>query len=319
MEQKNDEIDLLELFKMFSNSVKKFINWLLELIKQFIILLIRKSVWIISFGIIGAGIGIWIFYSTERYYSSEMTAKSNATNNEIAINSINLLNDLCATGNYEMLAKYLETSQESAQKVKSIQAFYGIDINRDGNTDYIDYENTYNAQDTTQKRLGTFFYVKVEVLDENIFSVVTAGTRKYLFSNPYIEENNKIRKQQALDMINSYNQEIKKLDSLQKTYYFQELSQKTQNSQMVFLNEKDVKLFHGEILGLVRARQQLEKSLAIDPEPVTVIQDFTPLSKAENPLSKYFIRTGLFFAFLGFIIGLLWQYRRELFSLVKKF
>ncbi|HON03208.1 MAG TPA: hypothetical protein PLM04_08815, partial [Paludibacteraceae bacterium] len=54
----------------------------------------------------------------------------------------------------------------------------------------------------------------------------------------------------------------------------------------------------------------------INSEPITVVQDFTPLSKAENPYTKYAISLGLLFAVLGFVISIFWQYKRDIYDLI---
>lgn len=314
----NDEIDLLELFSRMGKSVIKSLNWIVNLLYKSFLLILSKAIWIGTFAIIGAAIGIVFYFVTPRFYSSQMVARSNSTNNVIVINALNQLNDLCLNSNPTALAGYLGISVPQAKQVKSIQAFYGIDLNNDGVTDYVDYENTYNPKDTTIKRLKDVFYLKIEVYDESVFSAVRDGIKRYIWSNPYIAENNEIRKEQVTSMISAYDKEIQKLDSLQKDYYFNQLTQKAGNGQIIFLNEKDVKLFHNDMLGLVTRKQSLQKDLTLNPDPITVIQDFTQLSLAENPWTKYVKFWGLWFALLGFITGVSWQYRKSIFAFLSK-
>jgi len=310
--KQNEEIDLLELFQRMGNSIRKGINWVINLVYQFFLLILRKSIWIGVSMIIGIAVGISLFFATQRFYASEMVAKANVTENNFVVNAINQLNELCVDGNYKTLAYYLETTEMNASKIKSFKAGYGIDINFDGITDYVDYDNKVNLKDTNIRRLNKLFYVRVEVYDETGFATVTEGTKKYIWKNPYIIKNNEVRKVQIEAMINSYNQEIKKLDSLQKSYYFTQLTQKAGNGQMMFFNEKEVKLFHRDVIALVEEKQKLEKSLVVDPDPITIVQDFTPLSRTENPWTKYVKNGGLAFALLGLILSLLWQYKHQL-------
>ena len=114
------------------------------------------------------------------------------------------------------------------------------------------------------------------------------------------------------------NIEIKKIDSLQKIAYFETpLLQKASNGQMVFLNEKEVKLYHDQLLNLQRDKMRLERENKINKDPITIVQDFTPLSKAENPYSKYGVKWGLIFAVIGFIASLLWQFRTKIVDYIK--
>ena len=247
-----------------------------------------------------------------------MVARSNSMNNAIIVNSINLLNDLFINKNYSALGNYLGTSAEEAKKIKSIDAYYGIDINRDGVTDFIDYDNKYDPKDTTQKRLSDIFYLKIKVYDESVFTNVRDGIKRYISTNPYVEDNNTVRKQQAKRMIKEFEDEIHKLDSFQKIQYFEvPKMQKTGSSQTILFNEKESKLYHNEIIELYHRKQKLEKELEINPDPITVIQDFTQLSNAENSLLKVVMLWVIFFAILGLLSSLLWEYRSRIWTIIK--
>ena len=314
----SDEIDLIELFNRMGKTIKKFFNWIIFIIKSFFLLLISKSIWIISFIIIGVLLGYLYYSNTPRFYSSQMVARSNSMNNAIIVNSINLLNDLFINKNYSALGNYLGTSAEEAKKIKSIDAYYGIDINRDGVTDFIDYDNKYDPKDTTQKRLSDIFYLKIKVYDESVFTNVRDGIKRYISTNPYVEDNNTVRKQQAKRMIKEFEDEIHKLDSFQKIQYFEvPKMQKTGSSQTILFNEKESKLYHNEIIELYHRKQKLEKELEINPDPITVIQDFTQLSNAENSLLKVVMLWVIFFAILGLLSSLLWEYRSRIWTIIK--
>ncbi|MFN8259038.1 MAG: hypothetical protein U0W24_25335 [Bacteroidales bacterium] len=318
MENKTNEIDLIELLQKIGDMIRNGLNKLGNLLMEFLVLLVKKSLWIIGFTILGACIGFFLFSLTKRYYTSEMMARSNAVDNSIVINAINQLNELCLNNNRIMLAQYLGTDIESATKVKSIKAFYAIDNNKDGFVDEADYENTYNPSDTTKKRSNYIFYLKVEVFDEKVFPIVNHGTKKYINQSPYVSLNDSIRKVQALNMINYYNNEIQKLDSLQKTYYYRQMPAESKNNQMIILNEKEIKLVHSDIINLNRAKLDLERSLQIDIDPITVLQDFTVLSREENPWTKYVKMFGILFAVLGFVLSLIWEHRRRICEIIRQ-
>ncbi|KAB2867681.1 MAG: hypothetical protein F9K37_11915 [Bacteroidales bacterium] len=316
--QASDEIDLIELFNKIGNSIKKGVMWIINRLHDFFLLLIRKSLWIISFSIIGAIVGYVFFMATPRYYSSEMVAISNALNNTYVVSSINLLDDLFKGGNQSIAANYLDINKDEALQIKSIGAYYGIDVNKDGLADYVDYKEEFNPRDTSIRRLSNFFYIKLEVYSESIFGKARDGLRKYINKNNFVIENNQVRIAQSEELIKSIDLEIKKLDSLQKIQYFEiPKSQKASNTQMVVLNEKEMKLYHDQILALRKQKLLLEKDITINKEPITVVQDFTPLSKAENPVTKYLINWVALFSLLGFIVSLVWQFRMAIIRLIR--
>lgn len=306
-----DEIDLLELFNRMGRSIVRVTLWMLEQVKRFIILLIRKSLWIAFFGITGLVIAYLLYTNSQRYYASEMTAISNSVNSTYIVNSVNLLNDLFKENNNKIASEYLQLNIEETNKIKSIQAYFGIDVNHDKIPDYIDYENDYNPKDTSIKRLPDYFYVRIEVFDEGIFPKVRDGIINYINRNPFVISNNNERIRQNNILINAIELEIRKLDSLQKLEYF-ELPQieKSRNGSMVVLNEKDRKLYDNRIINLKKDKLDLEEENRLYRDPITVIQDFTPLSKAENPYMRYAKFWGIIFALLGFVLSLVWQNRK---------
>lgn len=315
--QTSDEIDLLELFSRMWQGFKNAINWIINLIVKFFLLLIRKSLWIISFGVIGLVVGYIFYANSKRFYSSEMTAISNSINNSYVVSSINLLNDVFKQKNYPIAANYLNIDINRVQEIKSIEAFYTMDINKDRIPDYTDYKRQYNPKDTTIKRLDNYFVIRLEVYDESIFAQVRDGIKNYIYKNKFILDNNNERIRQNKILIETIENEIWKLDSLQKVEYFElPQMQRATSNQMVVLNEKDRKLYHDQKLALEREKLQLEKDININSEPITVVLDFTPLSKAENPSTKYAIPLGLLFAVLGFAISIFWQYKRDIYDLI---
>ncbi len=318
-QQATDEIDLIELFNRMGGGIKRGVLWTYRLILNFLMLIFRKSLWIVAFTIIGLIVAYVLYQVSRRFYSSEMTAISNSINNTYVVNSINMLNDLFKQRNYSIAASYLNIDISRAQQIKSVEAFYTIDINKDGIPDYTDYKREYDPKDTLVKRLNSYFVIRLKVYDEGVFAQVRDGIKSYIYKNKFVVDNNNERIRQNKILIETIENEIRKLDSLQKVEYFElPQMQRASSNQMVVLNEKDRKLYHDQKLALEREKLKLEKDLNINSEPITVVQDFTPLSKAENPYSRYAVRIGLFFAILGFISSLLWQYRLTIFKLIKE-
>lgn len=312
-----NEVDLIDLFCRIGNSLQRMTVWTLEKAQALILLLIRKSLWIAAFAALGALVGYVRFSTTPRYYSSEMVAISNALDNSHIVASINALNDLFKNRNYTIAGNFLEIPPENAEQIKSISAFYGIDVNRDAITDYVDYANSFNPRDTSTRRIRDFFYVKMEVFDGGVFAQASSGIKRYINKNSYVLENNRVQIAQSEELLKSIEQEIQKLESLQKMQYFElPKSREVKSPQVVVINEKEVTLFHEPMLALQRQKQQIAKELSIKRDPITIVQDFTPLAKAENTLYKYLAPSILLFAILGFAISILWQHRKRLRSLI---
>jgi len=316
----SDEIDLIELFNRMGNSIKKFFvnifKYFFEAIFFVVKFLYKNAVQIGIFTIIGFIAGGLFYFLSDKQYSSDMVASSNSLRNDEMISYINNLDELCKSKNYLELGNYLKIDQTTASKIKSIRAYWGFDRNRDGLADYIDYSGNYDisARDTIQKRLWDRFYVKAVVTDEYIFTKLKTGVYNYIINNPYVLEMNETRLKQQTDMIGYINAEIKKLDSLEKFEYFNQnrIIPQVGANQTILFTEKDRKLYHKDIFDLYSQRNELETKITVKKDPITVIQDFTPLSKVENTLISYIIKYGIAGFLLGIIAMFFWLYGKKI-------
>jgi hypothetical protein len=311
--QSPQEIDLLQLFQKMGEGIKNFFVWLFRGMLFLIIFGIRKIHFILLFAVAGALIGYVLFSNTQRYYSSYMVAQPNGISSADMINYINDLHDLCKKKNSQALAYDLQMADTTARKIKDIQAFFIIDINKDGVGDYVDFKNAFSPRDTTMARLEDRIHVTVEVYDNTAFENVKRGLYRYMNKNPYLIKLNEIRKNELQELIAQTQHEIQKLDSLQNTDYFQSNTRASQNSsQLMILAEKEPTMYYRDKLSLTIRKQEYQKELELATDAFAVIKDFTNLAMAENPKSKYMTRYGVIFGILGFILLLLGVYRKEI-------
>ena len=307
------EIDLLEIFARIGKGLKNIIVFLLKGILFLIVFAIKRIHYLIGFVIVGALIGFVLFKSTKRYYSSDLVAQPNGITSTDMVSYINDLHNLCEKNNASALAYALQMKDSTAKKIKDIQAFYIIDLNHDGIGDMVDFKNTYNPKDTSQRILENRIYVRVEVYDNKAFANVRNGLFRYLRSNTFVIKQNEIRKEQLKELISQCENEMSKLDSLQKTEYFGKYNNiPVKGSQMMFLSEQQKPLYYEDMLKLVGRKQYYQKELELATDAFTIIKDFTNLTVAENPKGKYIIKFGAIFGVLGYIILLLLKYRKSI-------
>lgn len=303
--QTTDEIDLLELFNRMGRSIKKgvvaffnfIVNILLGIIKFYYLNKIFIGIFILIFGLLG----LFVSYITKPYYSSTLVGRSNTLSNFEVISMIDNLTKVTESKDSIALSQMLNIKVSEASKIKNINAFWAYDIDLDGVPDFIDYSKNYEIKDTSVRRISDRFYITAEVYDNRIFSNLRIGIYNYIKNNPLIASINNNRIKQTQERISKINEEISKLDSLQKFEYYEKdrIVPKVGANQLVLFTEKDRRLYHEEILGLYNERLALEKSIDVYPEPITIIQDFTPLSKNDNNTIYYIKR----FLIIGFILG----------------
>ncbi len=314
-ERKNDEIDLIEVFQKIGDAIKNLFIWFFNLLYKILLFFIRKAILIIIIIIIFLSFGYYKYKTSPRYYSSSIEAYSNAISSIDMINYVNNIYELFKTNNTEELQSKLNIEQKELEKIRSVKAYKVIDLNKDGVTDIIDYHEKYTTSDTLVSE--NRFVVKVEVYDPAIFPIIQSSILSYIDKNNYINELNVIRKKQLNELITKLNEEINSLDSLKKTEYFESKSKlEPQKGQLLVMNEKETQLYHNQIIQLYRQKQDLEKQLELNTEPITVIQDFSALSTVENNLMTYVKRYGFIGLTISILLSFIIEKRREILKVI---
>ena len=311
----NDEIDIFEFSIRIWKALMNFLIGIGNLILSIIIFLIRKSLWIISFAITGMLLGFLLYGISKPAYSSLMEGYTSGLDNVVVIDHIKKLSKL--GGKPDLLANYLHITEEQAKEIKSVKAYFGIDINKDGRPDYIDYKENYNPKDTNQIRVPSYIYLQVSVYDENIFGDLRKGLLQYINSNTYLKDMFRIDTLQKRQLINEIDIEIQKIDSLQRSRFRKDMYPPNTN-MLIMGTEPELKLFHEEKLNLFSRRQRLVRDIEISDEIIVIVHDFTPLSEEENPVLLYVLIFGGAMAAMGIFCALLWQHRKRIWELIKE-
>ena len=312
----NDEIDIFEFCSRMWAAFKNFLINIKDLIVSIIIFLIRKSLWIITFALFGMILG-YVFYNlSKKGYISSIEGETGGIDNTVVIDHINKLDQL--KGKPSLLANYLGMGIEQVKAINYIKACYGIDINRNGKWDYVDYKKTYNPKDTTQRRVPSFVHIRISVNDESILPALRKCLLQYINNNAYIQVLYKIDREQKLALIDELDKEIKKIAELQEARIRKEASNVELGQLTLQLNEPETKLFYTDILSLYNQKQSIKKNLEISDEIITVVQDLTPLDQEERSVLKYIAILGGAMAVLGIFCALCWQYRKRIWELIRE-
>jgi len=323
--KQSDEIDIFEFCFRIWVAFKNFLVAIKDLIVSFFIFLIRKSLWIVSFALAGILLGYVLYGISRPFYTSSLEGTTGGiydidekryiggVDNSVVIDHINKLDR--AVTKPQVMANYLGMSIAEAKEIRSIKAYYGIDVDKDMKHDYVDFRETYNPKDTNQFRVPSFIHIRVSVYDESIFSELRRGLIHYVNSNTFVQELFEIDRQQKLEMIQEIDKEIKKIDELQIARIRKE-SGIEQGTMVVVGTEPELKLFYHDVLSLHRRRQMLERNLKISEEIIVIVQDFTPLQQEERTVLIYIAWFGCTMAIIGIFCSLLWQYRRRIWELI---
>ena len=102
---KNDEIDLLQLFKSFGDFIVRMFKGFFNIILQFIIFSIRKWIYLFLAILLGTGLSYLLSKTQQDLYHSDLVLKSNVVHNQEMISYINRLEGLTSKDNYPILEK----------------------------------------------------------------------------------------------------------------------------------------------------------------------------------------------------------------------
>jgi len=288
-EIRDDEIDLLELFRSIGRTIMKWLRVIGTGLLVVIVFFIRNIIPLIFSVIIGAGLSYLLKWTTKPVYLSQITLRSNAVPNAEMISYFSKLSVLIKEENYNGISSSLSLPPDKAQMISEIKAFWVIDNNKDKIPDYIDYRNRFNVYDTINARMQDRFVAEVSVSDPKTLPDIRDGFLLYSKQNISFWEQNEFRLRKADELLTRLNYDIKQLDSLQKVKYFEETRnrQPDKGGQMIFLQEPKTQLIYDDIYNLYEKKQTLDKEKDLYPDILTVISDFYQPVKRHNGGSYY--------------------------------
>lgn len=289
------EIDLIELFG-------NIWNWITKIFLNVLYFFLRNAVLFIISGILSIGIGYTIYKATQPFYKSELLAYSHTISSSEIIQAIN---------NWNFQNEFSELELEN---IKSISAQYLLDLNNDGRWDIVEDDNLEEVTDTAtiNKRISRAFCIRVELYDTTLATDIKEKVFLYLEKNPRVKDINKIRIQQKEAMIPKLEKEINDLDSLKNLQYFEDRNDNGKAGDLMILNEKELKLFHQEIIGLYSRQQAIERELFLSSEPFEITQDFTLPRVQENSIINILISSIKFGMIFSLLFVLLWDRRKQI-------
>lgn len=287
--KKEDEVDLIDLLSRVGKSVANGLRTSGRGILYILFFLIRNWFWLSVSIFLGTGISYVMKLSAKKYYTSELTLKSNTIPNVDMISYVNKLHTFCKEENYGELASALSVSPEKVKYIRDIEAFWMIDMGKDNIPDYVDFHGRHNVLDTLNIRMQERFVVRVKTSIPQELSGIRDGIFSYIQNNKFYANQNTLRLKQVDDLLARIDYEVQQLDSLQKVKYFEESRRlmPKEGGQMIFLQDYKTQLLYTDIGELIRQKQDLEKIKEIYPELITLINDFTPPFKPENGTLYY--------------------------------
>ena len=309
-----EEIDLLYLFIKLGEFFKKVVLNLFKALAEVVLYLLRKWYYFIFAVALTVLSGFILSKTIEPYFVSDLELRVNVTKGQSLMSILNRLNNYAEERNYSELSNNLNLSTDIAGKIKSIESFWYYDKGDDGVLDGISSELEL-LSDTTITMVDSLIVIRAEVYDLEVLIELQQGLINFLHSNPLLVALNKQRLADLESTLAQVNYEIQKLDSLQKREYYtpaDDLRQK--EGQIVFTNEKVVRLYHYEMIALLKRKQETERDLNVYNDMVTISEGFSYPSQPDNGTIEYAKQILWYYLGLALLISLIISFRKKIWA-----
>jgi hypothetical protein len=330
---KDDEIDLLDLFKRMGRTLNRWGNALARAFLISVVFLLKRWLPLVISVVAGIGISYLLKTTSASFYTSDLVFRNNlalmdkktlrdnsGTTSEI-ISKINKLHAFCSENNQAALSLALSMKAESVRDISDISAYWIIDQSRDGIPDYVDYKGNYSLSDTNNIRMQDRFDIRVKINSPQDLNLVRDGIIRYIESDSLYQQRNRLRLSQNRDLLARLNYDILQLDSLQKVKYFEETRNMKPSSggQIVFMQEQKTQLVYGDIYSLYTKKQNLESERDLYKGVVTVLSDFSFPTRRDNGAMYYGKQVIPVVFLITLLILIILSNRRKLEEVYKKY
>jgi len=281
---RNDEIDLLDLFRRMGKGIANMSRAIGRGILISIVFMLRKWLPLGISILAGVGLSYLMKFSSEPFYTSNMVLRNNAAPIADVVNYINRLHIYCEEGNTDELSTALMMESASISNIIDISAHWIIDRNRDGIPDFTDFNNKHDVYDSINVIMRDRFDVRVQIKSSQELTSLKNGLLSYINSDSLFQHRNRVRLKQDRELLARYNYDIEQLDSLQKFKYFEETKnrQPQTGGQMIFLQEQKTQLVYPDIHSLTQSKQNLDSEIELYNDIVTVLSDFSIPTRRDN-------------------------------------
>ncbi len=309
---RNDEIDLLDLFRRMGKGIANMSRAIGRGILISIVFMLRKWLPLGISILAGVGLSYLMKFSSEPFYTSNMILRNNAAPIADVLNYVNRLHTYCEEGNTDELSAALKLEPALIENIINISAHWIIDRNRDGIPDFTDFKDEHDVYDTIDVMMRDRFDIRVRIKSSQELISLRNSLLSYINSDSLFQHRNRVRLKHDRELLVRYNYDILQLDSLQKVKYFEETRniQPKTGGQMIFLQEQKTQLVYPDIQSLTRSKQSLESEVELYNEIVTVLSDFSIPAMRENG-GLYYGKKLIPLFFLGTLLLLIIIHNRK--------
>lgn len=312
----NKEIDLIDLLKEFGNGIWSliakfisFLGWMLRVGFQ--------QKWIVTICVL-LGIGLGLFLSWTKVYRGEAELIINNKTSYFFKNIIDPMFNQVKYEDYQRLSQYFGIPEEEARKIVQIKSHFYIDYLSDGTPNKIDYDDNFDASDTVDMIMPDRLRLVVLSTDTSLFSKMDDMFSYYFSKNPLIIKENDLKRKQLDSRIRALSEEIVVLDSLRRKEYFHRKKDVQLSTDKMLLVEREVKLYHEDLLNLEVSKQSLMWERDVFDNGVSFASKFEVNPHAVNGKLKHLVAGSVLGLVLGLLLSALYVRRKNIVDYLNK-
>ncbi len=318
MENQQKELDLFDLFNLFTSWCKKMIICFLEKLLLFLRFNIKNWIVIICFLILGILLSIYKSKPENRKHSAEFILEVKGSSSFIVKDMVDLLAEMREENSENSVQHFcdlLGLTRVEAKKIYDMGAFFVIDLNKNGTIDYVDYEGVFK-EDSVNIRIDSLVNVLVKVRGEMDYNKLQTNLITYLNSNPDLLTGKKTWQKKMINTINALDIEISTLDSMRNAQIKKigaGLTKADFTGDRMLISQSS---YYEDMIGLKTEKMKLQEELG---NTLTAVMAYTKV-RAKNVDKDQFI----FFKWVGFcyvfslFATLLVRKRKKIFLFLKE-
>lgn len=344
-ENKNtpQEIDLIELFSrmgngisnlfsQFFNLIGKILFWIFIAGKESLKFSLKNIHILIAFALLGIVFGKFQVKRIIPYYRTNATVQTFTVSSSNLIEYTNTLSAVCKSQDSIALSQMLNISVSEAASIKSIDAYWLIDKNKDGVADEVDYENMFEPDTVNNwEKIDNRFLVQLLIYYPGYIETIQNKFEAFLFTYPRLEQITAVKRRNLESEIKRINSELTILDSLKYYEYFIKDKERLEKNvgvipfDKILLSttpeeEKPTRLLHDVTLGLETKNHENISALELNTEPFRFISKFVPVNnpvniEKEEHVSLKYLAAGLL---LGLLFALIWRNKKGVLQFIKE-
>jgi hypothetical protein len=274
---KNDEIDILDLFRRMGKTLNQWANAIGRAILISFVFLLRRWLPIGLSLALGVGVSYLLKGLSSSFYTSDLVLRTNPVSTSDMISYVNRLQKFSKENNDAALAEALSIEADQVNRIIDIGAYWIIDKYKDGIPDFVDYKYRMNNSDSAYYRMNDRLDIRVITTNTMDLPNLRNGIIKFINSDSLFQQHNRVRLRHNNELLTRLKYDILQLDSLQRVKYFEETRNLHPQSggQMIFLQEQKTQLVYTDIYSLYARKQAIEVDCDLYKDIVTVLSDFS--------------------------------------------